>query len=119
MALKEPPPVKNDGSPKIMKKSIAYATIAVLLGVALMFAPFLALPIYIERETYAEQLTQGKLAPENFRTLSAESESFAGVTPNYPTDALSFGLILTFSLAFALIVSLKLREKRLNLSRSL
>jgi len=94
-----------------MKKSVAYATIAVLLGVALMFAPFLALPIYIERETYAEQLAQGKAAPESFRTLSAESESFAGVTPNYPTDALSVGLMLTFSLAFALTVLLKLKRK--------
>lgn len=94
-----------------MKKSLTYATIAVLLGVALMFAPFLTLPTGVQRDTYAEQLAQGKVTPENFRTLSAESESFAGVTPNHPSDALSVGLMLTFSLAFALIASLQFKKK--------
>jgi len=98
---------------KKMKKSLTYATIvtvAVLFGAAVMLTPFLAFPISIEMDTYTEQLPARNLTPENLQALSAKSESSAGVTPNYPMDAISVGLVLTISLISALIVSSKLRK---------
>jgi hypothetical protein len=97
-----------------MKKSLTYATIvtvAVLFGVALMLAPFLAFPTSIKTDTYTEQLPPRNLTPENLQILSAKSESSAGVMPNYPMDAIWVGLMLTFSLIFAFFVSSRWKKK--------
>jgi len=97
-----------------MKKSLVYITFAVLLGVALMFAPFLASPVQIEMNTQKEPLptfSPRNLTPENMQAMSAGSESSAGVTPHYPMDAVSAGLMLTFSLIFAFIVSSQLKKR--------
>jgi len=95
-----------------MKKSLTYATIAVLLGIALMLAPpFWAFPAQIKMDTYTEQLPPRNFTPENSRAWSEKSESSAGVMPHYPMDAISVGLMLTFSLIFAFIVSSQLKKR--------
>jgi hypothetical protein len=95
-----------------MKKAFAYAAIAVLLGATIVLSPFLVVPTFtpMESDTYREQPSPQNFAPENLKTWSAESESSAGVTPHYPRDALSVGLMLTFSLIFAFIVSSQLKK---------
>lgn len=94
-----------------MKKVLIYATIAVLLGVALMLAPFLAFPVRIEMDTYTEKIPTKNFSPENSRVWSASSEPSAGVIPHYPMDAISVGLMLTFSLVFAFIVFSQLKKR--------
>jgi len=94
-----------------MKKSLTYATIAVLLGVALMLAPFWAFPVQIRTDTYTEPLSPRTLTQENLKELPSKSESSAGVTPNYPMDTIAAGLMLTLSLVFAFTVSSQLKKR--------
>lgn len=94
-----------------MKKSLTYATIAVLLGGVLMFAPFLAFPVQIKTDTYTEQLSPRNLTLENLKASSAQNEPSLGVTPHHPLDAISVGLMFTFSLVFAFIVSSQLKRR--------
>jgi len=94
-----------------MKKSLAYVTIAVLLGAALMFVPFWVFPVRIKTDTHTEQLSPRSFTHENLKALSAESETSAGVMPRYPTDAISVGLMLILSLILALIISLAAKGK--------
>ena len=92
-----------------MKKALAYATIAVLLGVAIMLAPFLTvnIPTSITNptsggDTYRTLLSPTQsLAPANTQAAAKQSESSAGVVPNYPVDAETVTLISLFSLALA------------------
>jgi len=92
------------------KKSLTYATVAVLLGVVMMLAPFLSFSSHVEVDTYGEQVAPRNFAPERWQELSAKSEVSAGVTPHYPVDAIFVGLMLTFSLVFAFIVSSQLKK---------
>jgi len=92
-------------------KNLTYAMVAVFLGATLMFAPFWVLPAEIKKDTYTEQLSPRNLTPTNLQTLSAKSESSAGVLPHYPMDAISVGLMVTCSLIFALIISSRLKKK--------
>jgi hypothetical protein len=89
-----------------MKKAFAYATIAALLGIAVMLAPFIVIqsPTLIptsgsERDTYG--MTPQNLVPVNTQAAAKQSESSAGVVPNYPVDAVTVALMLLFSLAVA------------------
>ena len=98
-----------------MNKSLAYAAIAMILGVGVMLAPFLAVPTpstSFGGNTYEAPLTQPQRALEGLDKKAEASESAAGVIPNYPVDAISVSLMLLFSLAFALGVSLFLKRTR-------
>jgi len=94
-----------------MKRELTYAAIAVLLGAALMFAPYWVLSI--QRKTMAPAFSrdQSRTLSESLKILSAESETSAGIVPHYPMDAISVGLILTLSLILALIISLTVKKR--------
>ena len=101
-----------------MKKALAYATIAAVLGVAIMLAPFLTIPVVVpnfagERDTYG--LTPSppqSLAPANTQAAAKQSESYAGVVPNHPVDAMTVTLMLLFSMALAFAISFYVRRNR-------
>jgi hypothetical protein len=100
-----------------MKKTFAYATIAAFLGVAIMLAPFLMIqnPTLVptsadERNTYG--VTPESLAPANTQAAAKQSESAAGIAPNYPVDILTVAFILLISLAAAFTVSFYIRRNR-------
>jgi len=95
-----------------MKKSFTYVTIAVLLGAALMFTPrwlFLT-----ESKNRAEpDLARGlpEFLTNTYKESLADTERQAGITPHYPFDAISVGLMLTFSLIFAFIISMQIKRR--------
>ena len=99
-----------------MKKTFAYATIAALLGVAIMLAPFFTVPSLVsdlagEGDTYRMPLAPTQsLAPANTQAAAKQSESSAGVVPNYPVDAVTVTLMLLFSLAVAFAVAFYFRR---------
>lgn len=88
-----------------MKKSLTYATIAVLLGVALMFMP---LSLVLTEANRNARYSGGQPAPvpltKTFKESSSSSERLAGITPHYPSDEISVGLMSTFSLVLAFVV---------------
>jgi hypothetical protein len=96
-----------------MKKAFAYAAIAVVLGVALMFTPF----AFFTTESYDEAPISLPEQPSPERLINTlkestfNSERSAGITPNYPLDAISVGIMLLFSLALAFTFSLLLKRK--------
>ena len=97
-----------------MNKSLAYAVIAMILGVGVMLAPLLAVPTRSTPSagnTYEEPLSPQR-ALVDLENKAGASESAAGVVPNYPVDAISVSLIFLFSLAFALGFSLFLKRTR-------
>jgi hypothetical protein len=108
-----------------MKKTFAYATIAALLGVAVMLAPFMIVPSLVselagEGDTYRMPLAPTQsLAPANTQAAAKQSESSAGVVPNYPVDALTVAMMLLFSLAVALTVSFYVRRYRFLKSKKM
>jgi len=95
-----------------MKRNLTYTTIAVLLGVALMFLPLSLFTT--ESKKGAEPYLSGS-SPEQwtnpFKESSFSSERSAGITPQYPLDAISVGVMLSFSLIFAFIVSSQLKKR--------
>jgi len=100
-----------------MKKTFAYATIAAMLGIAIMLAPFLVIQNLTliptsesERDTYG--MIPQSLAPANTQAAAKQSESSAGVVPNYPVDAVTVTLMLLFSLAVAFTVAFYFRRYR-------
>jgi hypothetical protein len=101
-----------------MKKTFAYATIAALLGVAIMLAPFFTVPSLVsdlagEGDTYRMPLAPTQsLAPANTQAAAKQSESSAGVVPNYPVDAVTVALMILFSLAVAFGVAFYFRRYR-------
>lgn len=97
-----------------MKKSLAYSSIAVLLGAFVMLAPFLAIPT--PSTSFAGNTYEAPLSPQralgDLEKKAEASESAAGVTTNYPVDAISASLMFLFSLALAFIFSRLLKRKR-------
>ena len=97
-----------------MNKSLAYAAIAMILGVAVMIAPFLALPT--PSTSFGGNTYEAPLSPQralvDLEKKTEASESAAGVIPNYPVDAISVSLMFLFSLASALGVFLFLKKTR-------
>lgn len=97
-----------------MNKSLAYAAIAMILGVGVMLAPLLALPT--PSTPSAGNAYEAPLSPQralvDLEKKAEASESAAGVIPNYPVDAISVSLILLFSIALALGVSRFLKKMR-------
>jgi hypothetical protein len=99
-----------------MKKTLAYSSIAVVLGVLVMLAPFLTVPT--PATSFTGNTYEAPLSPQralvDLENKAEASESAAGVIPNYPVDAISVSLVLLFSLAFALGVSLFLKKMRFS-----
>jgi len=95
-----------------MKKSLAYATIALLLGTALMFLP---LSLFTNELKYGAEPDRNEFPIQPltnaFKESSLDSERRAGITPNHPLDIISAGLILTFSFIIALFIALRLKKK--------
>jgi len=88
-----------------MKKAFAYATVAALLGVVIMLAPFLTVPAVVPATQEGKGDFYGpptqRLAPANTQAEATQSELAAGVTPNYPVDVVTLTLILLLSLSVA------------------
>lgn len=98
-----------------MKKAFAYATLAAVLGIAVMLAPLipsLTFSTSTSTQTGGEDKYERSLSPQSFGAIAKESESSAGIVPNYPVDAMTVMLMLLFSLAIAFVVSLYLRHSR-------
>jgi len=109
-----------------MKKAFAYATIAAVLGVVVMLAPFLTIPTSVQNaqtseggDTYrtSAPLPQS-LAPTSTQAVAKQSESSAGIVPNYPVDTMAVTLILFFSLAVAVSAYFCVRRSRFLKSRN-
>lgn len=86
----------------MMKKGILYVVSAVLLGVALMLTPlrFLSTPGAISAISGGGYTLSTKGSQE----AVARNELAYGVTPHYPSDEISVGLMSTFSLVLAFVV---------------
>ena len=104
-----------------MKKTFAYATIAALLGVAIMLAPFFTVPSLDptsqegKGDAYgasAPTLLPQSLAPANTQAEATRSELSAGITPNYPVDITTVIFMLLFSLAVAFSAYVYVRRSR-------
>jgi len=95
----------------MMKKGILYVISAVLLGVALMLTPlyFLSPQGAIQREL----LSGGSYASSTNRLQEAvaKNEGAYGVTPHYPADEISLGLMSAFSLVLAFAVSRQSKKR--------
>ena len=95
-----------------MKKTFAYSSIAIVLGIFVMLAPFLAVPT--PSTPFAGNTYEAPLSPQralvDLEKKAEASESAAGVITNYPVDAISVSLMFLFSIAFALGVSLFLKK---------
>lgn len=87
-----------------MKKILAYASVAVLLGVVTMLAPF-ALFVSemgsIEMDAQAER--SYPLEPQFMQKAPSKTEQAYGIPPaTYPQDVLFIAFMLTLSLVLAL-----------------
>ena len=99
-------------------KSLAYVAIAVILGVFVMLAPFLAVPTPSKSSadnSYEEWGLSPQRSLEGLDKKTEASESAAGVVPNHPVDFISVCLMFLFSSAFALSVSFLLKRSVLLL----
>ncbi len=103
-----------------MKRTLAYATIAVILGVAIMLAPLLTLPNVTpsnqrnQGSTYgAPTALPGSLTPSNTQAEAKQSESSAGILPNYPANILTIALMILTSLAVAFSAYFYVRHSHL------
>jgi len=94
-----------------MKKSLTYTTIAVLLGVALMFMPLSLVTTELTRDTHYG----GQPAPvpltDTFKESSWSSERLAEITPHYPADEISIGLMSAFSFVLAFVVFRQFKKR--------
>ncbi len=110
-----------------MKKTFAFATIAAVLGVVVMLAPFLIVPASVRSpqtseggDTYrASAPLPQSLAPTNTQAVAKQSESSAGIAPNYPVDAVTVTMMLLFSLAVAVSAYFYVRRSRFLKSRNM
>jgi len=95
-----------------MKKSLTYATIAVLLGVAFMFMP---LSLVLTESKRNQRYSGGQFAPvpltNTFKESSWSSERLAGITPHFPADEISAGLMSAFSLVLAFTVFKQFKKR--------
>jgi len=103
---------------EMMKKTFAYATLAALLGVALMLVPFLTVPAVVQTQAGEGDTYRGltplpqSLAPANTQEAAKQSESSAGVIPNYPVDAVTVTLMLLISLVVAVSAYAYMKRSR-------
>jgi len=95
----------------MMKKGILYVVSAVLLGVALMLTPiyFLSPQGAIQREFLSgESYTS---STNKLKEAVTKNELAYGVTPHYPADEISLGLMSAFSLVLAFVVSRQSKKR--------
>ena len=88
----------------MLKKGILYVVSAVLLGVALILTPpyFLLTPSVIQQPlTPIEGYTS---SARGLQEAVTRNELAYGVTPHYPADEISIGLMSAFSLVLAFVV---------------
>jgi hypothetical protein len=84
-----------------MKKGILYVVSAVLLGVALMLTPLHFLSTRGVTPNFSGIDT---LSTKGSQEAVARSELAYEVTPHYPADEISLGLMSAFSLVLAFVV---------------
>jgi len=87
----------------MMKKDILYVVSAVLLGVALMWTPlhFLLTPSVSQEPFYRGSYT---LSTKDLQEAVVKNELAVGVTPHFPADEISIGLMSAVSLVLAFVV---------------
>jgi len=88
------------GDKTMMKKGILYVVSGVLLGVALILTPLCILSAF-------QPLTpMGGYTSSTNRSQEAvtRNELMVGVTPHYPADEISLGMMSAFSLVLAFVV---------------
>jgi len=103
--------VMKIGEKTMMKKGILYVVSAVLLGVALMWTPLYLLST---PSAFQEPLTSRGgyvLPPKELQEAVAKNEWAHGVTPHYPADEISVGLMSVFSLAIAFVVFKQFKKR--------
>lgn len=88
----------------MMKKGILYVVSAVLLGVALILTPpyFLLTPSAFQ-QPYTS-MAESTSAPKGLREAVARNELAHRITPHYPADEISVGLMSAFSFVLAFVV---------------
>lgn len=104
-----------------MKKTLAYATVAVILGITIMLAPLLIITFPATgsaaqrgENTYgAPQSIPRSLSPATTQAEAKQSESSAGIVPNYPVNILTIALMILTSLAVAFSAYFYVRHHRL------
>jgi len=99
------------GDKTMIKKGILYVLSAVLLGVALMLTPLYLLSPQgaIQRESLSgESYTS---STNRLQEAVAKNEWAYGVTPHFPADEISLGLMSAFSLVLAFIVFKQFKKR--------
>jgi len=86
----------------MMKKGILYVVSAVLLGVALMLTPLRFLSIRGIIPAFSGR--SDTLSTKGSQEAVVMNELAYEVTPHYPADEISIGLMSTFSLVLAFAV---------------
>lgn len=109
-----------------MKKTFAFAVFAAVLGIAIMLAPFLTISTSVPNaqiseagDTYRTIALPQSLAPTNTQAAAKQSESSAGIAPNYPVDAVTVTMMLLFSLTVAVSAYFYVRRSRFLKSRNM
>jgi len=92
----------------MMKKGILYVVSAILLGVALMWTP---LRLLSTQDAFQQPSTFGESYTVSTRGSVAKNESTHGVTPHFPADEISLGLMSAFSLVLAFAVFRQFKKK--------
>ncbi len=86
-----------------VKKVLAYTSVAVLLGIVTMLAPFALIVSEIGTSGMDTQAEQSYFSPTNTRAMSSETERAYGIPPaTYSPDILFIAFTLTLSLVIAL-----------------
>jgi len=112
VALKESQNPNENRRQTMMKKSILYVVSAVLLGVALMVTPlylFLT-PSAIPQEFLSPEI-YGFTRGRGLQEAVVRNELAYGVTPHFPADEISIGLMSVFSLAIAFVVFKQFKKR--------
>jgi len=91
----------------MMKKGILYVVSAILLGVALMWTPLRL----STQDAFQQPFTFGESYTTSTRGSVAKNESTHGVTPHFPADEISLGLMSALSLLFAFAVFRQFKKK--------
>jgi hypothetical protein len=95
-----------------MKRTFAYSAIAALLGVAIMLAPFLVIQNPTLVPTFAGERDTYGVTPANTQAAAKQTESSAGIAPNYPVDIITVAFILLISITTAFAVSFYVKRNR-------
>lgn len=92
----------------MMKKSILYVVSAVLLGVAVMLTPIYLL---LTPRDFLQPQPHLSMSESAYSQAVARNELAYGITPHFPADEISIGLMSAFSLIFAFVVFRQFKKK--------